>query len=994
LSTFALVGLAKAQTGVPGVTISPPSSPDMAELVKYQYTVDDAYGVPQIGIPLYTIKSRKLELPISLSYQASGIKVDEVASKVGLGWTLLCGGAIDRVVRGAKDDESGFLAAGSDQIKSLSQVASDCSSTANPSQCMINYYANYYQTDTEADLYAYNAGGISGKFTYNTLKSVVQMPNTDKLVQHTTDNNYIITDESGNKYYFADKESVSGYSGVNYVYVKDWLLSKIVSADKTDSITFVYAQDPNSYNQLTQYQYFKSGNVLAMQTNPNGGYCGCIAQSSPADQFISTESGFVLYANEKILNKIIFAGGEVRFTNVADRQDIRKYRTTGFQVYDYNNTLIKNINFEQGYFQSQTGQANRPLLDNRLSLNKVKIYNTNSTISNDYSFLYETQMLPPYFDGSGQATTDNLYRGQDLWGYYNGVTTNTHLVPQTPSGITPANRSVSDPYKKACMLKQIKYPTGGTTSFEFESNSALVNNITTSVGGLRVTKISAFDPVTNNTILKTYKYGDSENGLGTFMTVLTPNQFSRQVTSYITGTCGTSQPSILRYYYSTPIYNVSESNGSPIIYPTITEYYGDTNQNNGKIIKTYSTDTDNGYGNGLEKYNNIFFFDYSWKRGFLYNESVYKKNSDATYTLLKTSQNIYTDTLMSTFDYGKEIVNIQTKVLWDCSLGSDLSNFQTMAKQAYVGYRLLTQRKNINYENNGADTTVEMYNYQKVPLYLCLTSKSIINSNKDVFTTNYKYPHDFLSTPVYSAMVNTYHILSPVITESSYKGINLLNSSQVNYYDWGNNILAPQSTYIQKGVSTAEPRQQLLGYDNNNGNLKGISKTSGPPISYLWGYNQLYPIAQVTNAKSNDIFYDSFEEGNGNSNDSKTGRYCHTGPYSKALTGLDPGNYTLTYWQKSGGTWALITTQVTIAGSTYTIGSAPLINAQIDDIRLYPSDSQMITYTYDPLIGMTSATDSKNQIVYYEYDRFQRLMNIKDKDGNIVKHADYHYQGQ
>jgi YD repeat-containing protein len=54
----------------------------------------------------------------------------------------------------------------------------------------------------------------------------------------------------------------------------------------------------------------------------------------------------------------------------------------------------------------------------------------------------------------------------------------------------------------------------------------------------------------------------------------------------------------------------------------------------------------------------------------------------------------------------------------------------------------------------------------------------------------------------------------------------------------------------------------------------------------------------------------------------------------------------------------------------------------------------MTTYTYDPLVGMTSSTDEKNQVTYYDYDNLMRLMSIRDKDGNIIKHIDYHYQGQ
>jgi YD repeat-containing protein len=43
---------------------------------------------------------------------------------------------------------------------------------------------------------------------------------------------------------------------------------------------------------------------------------------------------------------------------------------------------------------------------------------------------------------------------------------------------------------------------------------------------------------------------------------------------------------------------------------------------------------------------------------------------------------------------------------------------------------------------------------------------------------------------------------------------------------------------------------------------------------------------------------------------------------------------------------------------------------------------------------MTSATDAKGMTTYYEYDGYQRLMNIKDQQGNIIKQIDYHYQGQ
>ena len=52
----------------------------------------------------------------------------------------------------------------------------------------------------------------------------------------------------------------------------------------------------------------------------------------------------------------------------------------------------------------------------------------------------------------------------------------------------------------------------------------------------------------------------------------------------------------------------------------------------------------------------------------------------------------------------------------------------------------------------------------------------------------------------------------------------------------------------------------------------------------------------------------------------------------------------------------------------------------------------MISYTYAPLIGMTSECDADNRITYYFYDTLGRLKWIKDQDGNIVKTIQYHFQ--
>lgn len=87
--------------------IKPPTFPsaNAASLGKYgDIPVSYHTGTPEISIPIYTVKQGSLSLPISLSYHSSGIRVSEVASWVGLGWSLNAGGVVTRTIHGGPDD--------------------------------------------------------------------------------------------------------------------------------------------------------------------------------------------------------------------------------------------------------------------------------------------------------------------------------------------------------------------------------------------------------------------------------------------------------------------------------------------------------------------------------------------------------------------------------------------------------------------------------------------------------------------------------------------------------------------------------------------------------------------------------------------------------------------------------------------------------------------------------------------------------------------------
>lgn len=60
--------------------------------------VNTSKGLPQISIPLYNLEVDGVSIPIVLEYDASGVRVDDVATSVGLKWNLNVGGLVSRDV--------------------------------------------------------------------------------------------------------------------------------------------------------------------------------------------------------------------------------------------------------------------------------------------------------------------------------------------------------------------------------------------------------------------------------------------------------------------------------------------------------------------------------------------------------------------------------------------------------------------------------------------------------------------------------------------------------------------------------------------------------------------------------------------------------------------------------------------------------------------------------------------------------------------------------
>jgi YD repeat-containing protein len=92
----------KLKNQIPGSEMT--ATPDVSAFHKYNFLPTNLYtGTINIEIPIFEIKSGNINTPISISYDARGVKIDEYASSVGMGWNLNAGGSVTKIVNDIED---------------------------------------------------------------------------------------------------------------------------------------------------------------------------------------------------------------------------------------------------------------------------------------------------------------------------------------------------------------------------------------------------------------------------------------------------------------------------------------------------------------------------------------------------------------------------------------------------------------------------------------------------------------------------------------------------------------------------------------------------------------------------------------------------------------------------------------------------------------------------------------------------------------------------
>lgn len=255
-----------------------------------------------------------------------------------------------------------------------------------------------------------------------------------------------------------------------------------------------------------------------------------------------------------------------------------------------------------------------------------------------------------------------------------------------------------------------------------------------------------------------------------------------------------------------------------------------------------------------------------------------------------------------------------------------------------TGFMVPIEILNKDYFSGGAVQNKDVFSYnadRKVKEKTSFTSRSA-----EPLITKYYY-HNFDShNSVYSR--NRVGELDYV---EEFLGSDLLSKTKFEYSNlWNGNVAwLPSQIKTSKGNGALEIKIKNNLYDQY-GHVLETEQENGIKKSYIWGYNNSLVVAEIDNMAYNDI-------------------------PAAAITNVQ---------NMSSG------------------GNPNMLFSALIQLRNSPqlSDAFITTYTYIPLVGVSTVTDPRGARITYEYDDMNRLKTVRGQDGNIIEQNVYNTQPQ
>ncbi len=1030
-------------------------------------------GKVNVTVPIYEITLDGLKIPISLSYNSGGVKVDEVASNVGLGWSLNAGGNISKIIKGIEDDSVRAQTIGEPDDVELGQGILDMSmSSIGYHRKNAPYFYNIGSSsfihsitypfgngpnskevsiDSSPDLYNAVAPGLNARFflqdtnesDYNTLftqrryhavfvnHSNVKLENSisrsnieinrfgfhengdpyEYYPTHVGDDNIMdpadmsqglttyhnltknrffdfntfTLNNNGFQYVFNKKDAVETWkSPISGSFIDHynsrittWHLEKITSPLSYQNVTFNYEQYSKSdiehlYNYTGTRQdiyddyYYNSQNTKYIHAayQPEGTFF-----VEPAKFYHSNEL-LTKYPRLNRITNITWDGGTVEFHYNLNRLDyLGEKALTEVVIKNKFNAIIKRVILKYSYFNVNDG-CDAPDCK-RLKLDEVSfIENNNSGEEEKYLFDYNYDNPLPrrtslqrdylgYFNNNGETYSFMGYFGMGPSPklYFHPNKGKYSILPfrrldVSASREIPGYSLEPNDYSITGTLKKITYPTGGFSSFEYETHKFHFNGHDYTAGGTRIKRQKINNGQGDERVFE-YSYTDSNGNSTGYINNIpafgypnsntitlneSANHWLQDFTTFDKYTCGMEYTTGSYVGYSKIIEKEIGNGSTTYVYSSPNEY---PNTDETNILPLYDMP------NVLNKLN------------FLFNNSAYLSKNYTNNDIKRgklLSKTIKSETnaivLKNTFNYTYKLFDSYT-LIHDNSVSGSIDPAHgpykfTAETQLNIERNLVTTETSTSYLNGSPVTTTKIYSYDVN--YPLIKEMKTIDSNNATLKTKLYYPHDpeVSNEPYMRNLIQANRISEPIKIES-YKNNVLLSQKKYKYGWWFPNKVTIKSIASAKGnqpleVSTTinkrDRKGNILDYytiDNTNDHYGDNRHTA-----LIWAYNDNYLVAKINGIRMEaipDILI----------NEIKT-------------ASLDNENNLLSR----------------LSRLREFVNSVP--------------NTEITTYTHIPLVGLSTITDPKGDMQYYFYDNFNRLQYVKDAAGNILSENQYHYR--
>jgi YD repeat-containing protein len=979
--------------------VIPPSPQAAAFQIFGNYPVSYNTGIPDISIPIYTVESGGMKVPIVLRYHPANLKLDHsVFSNIAHGWILESGGSISRTLNNKPDeayDKPSFLK--ENVHRTFDQLNNEDDQLLLSG---IDGWTTATKYDSEYDIFNYNAVGLSGQFileytdqinVFNAVMfpnqpykvtdiQIVNVPITNKAIKSLS-----LVDDKGVHYKFGGDPAENAtewltYSGtgssgnVSGSYTSSWQLREM-QADNGEKISFNYDTPmqwgymnfpPNSpYYSIDDMPQKDSPLNINWAFDPSSmGICKDMAYPSAMDKY-----------SVYLLNQIAFTEGTVEFTSTAKYVGglLDSKYISSIQIKDNTGNVIKKIRFVSHQVSDLT------------ILDQVIFSDKNDQNQEIYQIQYNN------------SNVNNIYNGIDYWGYFNGNGNGSILPVKTfnivqeygTSTLTCGNGYTREPNENdPFWISKIIYPTGGYTTFEFEPNYYTRAGMTSysaprQGSTARIKTIASYSSSGTLASEKSYEYEpgyiSSDFSKDECTQQSSMNLFFNRVEEidpvsglvYNRFFAGIDK---FRSRYIKPTWlPESALDGNMVYYTKVTEYVGDNTANIGKTVYYYSED--NGY-----QYSTTFdnpqsddiissahsFHPIAVSTSWLYpqlskieiydgqNQLVRRITNEYVGGERKILTNIHLQNYTSYSGYNAFSDQVQNEDEFLPSFNQirrfkNDTHLSILSSPVYIYYyktlsigkAVLSKATEEEFTGGGIVKTIKQYDYDPSLCYSKVNRQ--LRSDGNTLINETYYPFDS-TDPVPVAMTRK-NITSPVIKtiqkKQSGATVQLLQTVQVQYDSIATGLYRPKIVQASQYGAPLEDRLTYYQYDSK-GNVQDVAKTGDTHTVYLWSYNYQYPVAKIEGISYADMI-------------------AHYYPQSSvdqlAQTALPS-------------------------------------NTLIEGIRSALSNANVMitTFTYAPLIGMITATDPKGVTTTYSYDSFSRLKSTTNDDLNIINKFDYHYR--